>query len=152
MAEFDIAIKKVLASEGGYSNDPDDHGGATRWGISQKSFPDIDIKNLTLDAAKQIYHQCYWEKIRGDQIENQLLCDKIFDLSVNIGISRITKMVQRIVGTEPDGIMGPKTIHAINAYDPKELLEKIRQAARQYYDSLHQPKFIHGWLLRLARD
>jgi lysozyme family protein len=152
MAEFSRAILKVLANEGNYSSDPNDRGGATKFGISQKSFPDLDIKNLSIDQAKQIYHQCYWEKICGDQIENQLLADKILDLAVNLGISRITKMIQKIVGTKIDGHMGPATIQAINAHDPVKLLTEIRKAAIIYYKSLNQPKFIRGWTLRLERD
>jgi lysozyme family protein len=152
MANFEIAFNKTMENEGGFSNDPDDHGGITKFGISKKSFPDEDIANLTLERAKQIYKYAYWDKMHCDEIISQPLADKIFDLGVNLGCGRIVKIIQRLLDLVVDGIIGIKTIGAINNQDASSLLSDIREKVKDYYASLDQPKFIHGWLNRLYRD
>jgi len=64
MADFNQAIEKTLVNEGGYINDPLDAGGKTKFGISKRSYPDVDIKNLTVDGAKSIYKKDYWDKLK----------------------------------------------------------------------------------------
>ena len=84
---FNEAVEFVLRWEGGYTNDPNDPGGETKYGISKRAYPDIDIKNLTLDEAKDIYYHDYWLKADCDHYlfpANFLM----FDTSVNMGISR----------------------------------------------------------------
>ncbi len=65
---WEKAISFVLKWEGGYSNDPYDSGGETKYGISKRSYPNLDIKNLTLEQAKEIYKRNYWDKIDGDNL------------------------------------------------------------------------------------
>ena len=60
------AVKEVLKIEGGYVNNPNDRGGETKYGISKRAYPNVDIKNLTLDKAKQIYYNDYWYNIKLD--------------------------------------------------------------------------------------
>jgi hypothetical protein len=84
---FNEAVEFVLRWEGGYVNDPNDPGGETKYGISKRAHPDLDIKNLTLDEAKNIYYNDYWLKADCDHYffpANYLM----FDTSVNMGISR----------------------------------------------------------------
>lgn len=84
MSDFARCIEFVLAEEGGTVNDPHDPGGLTKYGISQRSYPDVDILRLTLDDATAIYRRDYWDKIRGDELPAgiDLL---VFDSAVNQG-------------------------------------------------------------------
>ncbi len=68
MSQFDKLIDRVLSHEGGYSNDPQDPGGETQWGISKRAHPDVNIKALTRAQAIDIYRADYWDKIKGDQL------------------------------------------------------------------------------------
>ena len=84
---FEDALKFVLKWEGGYSNDPNDPGGETKFGISKRSYPNLDIKNLTLEQAKEIYLQNYWLKADCDKLTSPLDII-VFDTAVNMGVSR----------------------------------------------------------------
>ncbi|HMY41320.1 MAG TPA: glycosyl hydrolase 108 family protein, partial [Marinagarivorans sp.] len=96
MADFELAIVKTLAREGGskYTETPGDTGGATKFGISQRAYPQLNIKNLTEAEAKAIYKRDYWDKIKGDLIANQGIAESIFDFAVNAGIKTASKLAQ----------------------------------------------------------
>lgn len=82
---FDKIIDFVLKSEGGYVNNPNDPGGETKYGISKKAYPNLDIKNLTLEQAKDIYRKDYWDKVKGDSLPYPLdMC--VMDMAVNAGV------------------------------------------------------------------
>lgn len=157
--KFNKAIKTVLEHEGGYVHDPDDPGGETNFGISKKSHPEVDIKGLTEDSAKIIYLKYYWEPNRYDLIHRVATSTKIFDLAVNMGPANAHKAVQRALRAcgEPDikadGILGPKTLKALNETMPDPLLACIRSEAASHYRLLiaQRPelkKFKKGWLER----
>ena len=84
MTNFDTAFLLVIGVEGGYVNNPEDPGGETKYGISKRAYPDLDIRNLTLAAAKAIYLRDYWTAHHCDQMEwgKALL---VFDCAVNGG-------------------------------------------------------------------
>ncbi len=88
MADFNAAIVKTLAREGGakYTDDPDDPGGATKYGISQRAYPDLNIRNITEAEVRDIYKRDYWDRIRGDEIKSQIVAENIFDTAVNMGV------------------------------------------------------------------
>jgi lysozyme family protein len=88
MADFDRAMTKMLAHEGGstFSNDSNNRGGATRYGISQKAYPDIDIQNLTKQKARDIYRRDYWSRVRADGINSQEIAENIFHTCVNVNV------------------------------------------------------------------
>ena len=92
MNDFDKALKFVLKWEGGYSNDPRDPGGETKYGISKRSYPKEDIKNMTLDRAKEIYYQNYWLKAGCDKLPFPFNI-VVFDTAVNMGRSRAIKFI-----------------------------------------------------------
>jgi len=158
MSSFDIAIKKLLEDEGGYVNDPVDPGGETKFGISKRTYPDVDIKNLTVDGAKAIYKRDFWDKGGYDNIDDTAVADKVFNLAVNMGARRAHKLIQRAmmsVGVElvEDGILGPKSFSAINSVDNNALLAAYRSEAAGYYRVLiaRRKKFLkykNGWLKR----
>ena len=83
---FDRAINRILAHEGGYVNDRFDPGGETRYGISKRAYPSVDIKNLTRDGAKALYHRDYWQAIQGDEL-HPAIAFQVMDAAVNHGVS-----------------------------------------------------------------
>lgn len=149
MANFFKAIPIILTHEGGYVNDPKDPGGETKYGISKRAFPSIDIKNLTIAQAETIYRTNYWENIRGDEIADQDLATNIFDFAANAGISQAVKTIQKLVNVSIDGKMGSQTLGKINS--SREDLNRLFTIARfDFYRSLviKKPvlsKFLLGW-------
>lgn len=151
---FDEIVTKVIQREGGatITNDPDDAGGTTKYGISQKAYPNIDIANLTLEEAKAIYKRDYWDKIKGDEIADCAVAECFFDAVVNMGPSCI-KWMQAIIGTTPDGAFGPKSIEKLNSCQGDEVVVKFTLRRISFYKSLcdkkpSQKKYFFGWVSR----
>jgi lysozyme family protein len=158
---FQLAMVKVFRDEGGYVNDPADAGGETKYGISKRSYPNEDIKNLTMDRARQIYYRDWWQKYGYGKIVDHRLADKVFNTAINIGASRAHKILQRCVNANSsyrlvdDGVLGPKTLEAVNCINPEVLLVAFRAAQADYYRALvaakpQNAKFLNGWLRRAA--
>ena len=93
--KFEKAVDYVLANEGGYVFDKNDPGGETKYGISQRAYPSLNIKALSLDEAKKIYYCDYWLKGKFEQISDKNVATQVFDLSVNLGIRPATIVLQR---------------------------------------------------------
>ena len=153
MANFETAIEKTLLNEGGYVNDPSDRGGETKYGISKRAYPNVDIKNLTTDQAKEIYKRDYWDKLKADNIESQLVANELFDTSVNMGVRTASKLIQGCVDAHPDGIIGNATLQKINEMDEELLLLrfKLAKVARYTYLAKKRPanrKYLLGWINR----
>lgn len=163
---FDILISIVIENEvgnfpnGGYVNDPDDPGGETKYGISKRSFPNEDIKQLTVDRAKYIYKKYYWDKMNLDLIDDDFSALKlqIFDHGINAGKRTAIRMIQRIVGVEVDGILGINTAFAINVYpySKNKLLNSYIEERFEYYLNItfKRPRFqkyTKGWIIRVFR-
>ena len=91
---FDEIIERVIEHEGGYVNDPDDAGGKTNWGISERFYPTLDILNLTKEQAKEIYKRDYWDKNRVEELPYHLR-HIFFDMCVNQGRRTAVKILQR---------------------------------------------------------
>lgn len=132
-----------------YEDDPDDRGGATKFGIDQRSHPDVDIRNLTDEQAKEIYRKDYWAKIKGGELPEKLAV-VMMDIAVNNGTGRAIKWVQQMFGVVADGVIGPITIRAteaVNSADIRALLDR----REQFYKDIakgRQAKFLKGWLRR----
>jgi len=153
MANFDEAIDKTLVNEGGYVNDPSDRGQETNLGISKRAYPNVDIKNLTVSQAKEIYKRDYWDKVKADNIESQLIASELFDTAVNMGVRTASKLIQGCIGTHPDGIIGNVTLQQINDTDEELLLLrfKLAKVARYAYLAKKRPanrKYLLGWINR----
>lgn len=114
MADFTKAIQKIIASEGGYVNDPNDPGGETKFGISKRSYPNEDIKNLTIERAREIYKRDFWDKIGGDQIKDQAIADLLVDSAVNEGVVPAVKRAQIIVNIPQTGKITPLLLTKLN--------------------------------------
>jgi lysozyme family protein len=158
MADFRPAFEFMIQHEGGYVNDPADPGGETKWGISKRSYKDLDIAGLTQEDAAQIYLRDYWQPYPYGMLVSQVVANKVFDLAVNMGYHQAHCILQRAVNdcggrVVVDGGLGPLTMAAVNAADPNILLEQIREFARRYYYELvakrpSSKKFLNGWIRR----
>lgn len=157
-SRFLKAFERVIYHEGVYSNHVSDLGGETKYGISKRSYPQIDIKNLSLDQARQIYYCDFWIKGKFEQIIDEPIAVKLFEISINTGITQANKLIQRALRAveklvAEDGIIGPITLKAINGADSTDLLAALKSEAAGYYRLIaqtnpSQQKFIAGWLNR----
>jgi lysozyme family protein len=156
-SNFQASLKLVLQSEGQNVDDPDDHGGRTSRGITQREYDAWrkerglslrDVWQASQGDIETIYHDEYW----------QPLCDSlpagvdyiVFNNNVLDGPVRSTILLQRALGVAADGRVGPITRAAIASADPKALIAKLSSVSGDFYRSLHQPKFLKGWLNRVA--
>ncbi len=143
------ALRWIIHAEGGYVNNPDDPGGETNYGISKKSYPDMDIPNITYKEACDIYIRDYWDRINADKIPYPLSI-YLFDMAVNAGCGRAVKILQKLIGTKQDGIIGPKTTKAVNSYHYVNLAEEYMWKRIEYYTTLKNAQhFLKGWMNRL---
>lgn len=162
MADFELAIKKILSLEGGYSYDSQDYGGETKYGISKRQYPEINIKNLTIEQVKAIYKRDYWDKLRLDETRNQKIAEEILDISINCGWQTAGKFVQEainlLVTFQPlkvDGLIGEKTLMAVNSYSyPEAVVKTLNGIQFEYYRKIvtrdsSQQKWFRGWLARV---
>jgi lysozyme family protein len=157
MANFEEAIKIVLAHEGGYVKAKNDHGGATNFGISQRSYPEVDIENLTREEAEQLYRRDFWKPIY-DRINSQAIANKLFDLGVNMGTQTAIKLLQTAcidcaMPVAADGKFGSVTLNAVNSLDPVLLLTAFKKRALGHYQHIvamdaTQSVFIDDWAKR----
>lgn len=158
MAKFDMDIIRI---EGGYSNDPDDLGGETKYGISKRSYPKEDIKNLTIERAVEIYKRDFWNPCKLDKIENQITANIIFRFVVNAGVPRGVRLLQEtlntfvplIAGVKVDSIVGNQTLYAVGVIRPIRLQDSLRVAICRYYLDVVllkpvQKKHFQGWISR----
>lgn len=142
-------IDFILRHEGGYVNDKNDPGGETKFGISKRSYPDLDIKNLTKQQATEIYERDFYNKVRGDDLPVWLAL-MVTDFAVNAGIKTAVAILQRLVGETDDGIIGKKTIAACKGKPSRTLRQAYTTSREAYYDALVARKpvmkrFINGW-------
>ena len=149
MSSFNRAVAFVLSHEGGHVRDPHDPGGETKYGISQRAYPDLTIANLTKDKARQIYYRDYWRKADCDSFTPRL-ATAIFDCAVNQGLSRARRLLQRAVRVRADGKIGPITRAAIAAADQDALvLDFLSHRLRAYASTRNSSRYMRGWSRRV---
>ena len=166
MATFQDAIPIVLKNEGGYVDNINDPGGSTNFGISTRfllSEPSIgitDAKLLTVAQASAIYEKYFWDFYKYDNIIDQTVATKIFDLNVNMGANTIHKIVQTVLNAQfwcklvVDGNLGPQSIAAINSVNTittqQTLINGISDGAWAHYEAIiaanpKEAQFADGW-------
>lgn len=152
------SFELMLKSEGGFVNHPQDPGGMTNLGVTKRVWEqwvgresnEKEMRSLTPAMVEPLYKRKYWDACRCDDLPEGLDY-LVFDFAVNAGPGRSIKTLQTAVGTTPDGIIGPKTLAAVRAVDPHELIEKFSVAKTEFYESLPTfPTFGRGWLNRVA--
>jgi len=147
---FDTAFDRLIAHEGGYVNNPADPGGETNWGISKRSYPDVDIKNLTRDQAKAIYRRDFWEPL-GDA--HPAIKFQVFDFAVNSGIQTAIRKLQAAIKVPDDGHWGPRSASTLAAMDLNDVLMRFAAQRLRFMASLTAwQTFGRGWANRIAGD
>lgn len=157
MALFNNSIPVILMHEGGLTSDT---GGLTKFGISQKAYPKLDIKNLTVEDAKKIYLQDYWSPLKLDNFTDQHLATAVLDTAVNMGQKVAVKMLQIALlkageNLVIDGIIGPLTTGATNRQKPHFVNDFIADRIQFYKDlAIGNPykyqKYLNGWVKRAS--
>jgi lysozyme family protein len=167
MADFNPAFEKMIVDEGGYTlhTIPSDTGGMTYAGIARNKNPnwpgwnliDHDEKGTLLtEMVRKFYKTEFWDRIRGDEIAQQIVAESIFNFGVNTGLGVAIKLAQLIVGATPDGAIGPKTLEKFNAAEPESFkksyaLAKIARYADICNKNRSQSKFLLGWINRTLK-
>lgn len=151
--KFESAIIPVLHHEGLLSDNPQDPGGITNFGISLRFLraegidvdgdgdsDEHDVRGLTPDKAKAIYKEFFWDRYKFYKLMHALVYEKVFDLSVNMGGKAAIKLLQQSINSmqkyhtlEEDGILGPKTIESTNRFNPNSVRTALRLNAKQKY-------------------
>ncbi|MGE5433013.1 MAG: glycoside hydrolase family 108 protein [Syntrophomonadaceae bacterium] len=159
---FIKAVDFTLEREKGYVNDPKDSGGETNWGISKRSYPQVDIKHLTREGAKMIYYNDFWNPLY-EQIPNKVVMIRLFDTGVNMGVEVAVSVLQTTLRhfydlpqVVIDGQFGQVTLRALEvtlASDPK-FYETYRDVLNSFYVILtllnhKKTRYLHGWENRL---
>lgn len=151
---FNEIIDQVIEHEGGYVNNPHDTGGETKYGIAKRWNPEVDIKNLSLDDAINIYYNDYWKPSKAEHLPEEIRAT-YFDMCVNMGQKRAVIVLQETINSiestriDEDGIIGKITIQHSHKVSKKRL-----QAFRcLFYGELvnqkpDQKRFYYGWFKR----
>lgn len=169
MALFNLSFNLTIQHEGGFQDNPGDHGNwtggkinsgelkGTKWGISAAQFPDLDIKNLTEEQAMGIYESKYWQ-VLYNQIEEQVIANKLFDSGVLFGVETSVRLLQEVLQTGfsllADGEFGPITLSAINQSDVVSLLQSYKTHLVSYILKLSSENPVNreevpGWIKRI---
>lgn len=163
-ALFDTTFTRVIGHEGGYQTLKNDRGNwtsgvvgkgtlkGTKFGIAAMSYPNLDIKNLTVAQAKEIYKRDWWDKMGMDRYPAALTF-QMFDAAINHGMSNANKILQRAVGAKDDGIIGEKTLVAVNKTELNDLLMLFIACRIEFFTkiktfSIYGP----GWMNRMANN
>jgi len=166
---FDQAFHYTLVNEGGFVNDPDDAGGATRWGITINSLAAwrghpveaIDVRNLSVDEAKEIYYGRYWAPLRCHRMKQLPVAMAIFDVAVLFGLGTAAIYAQKAVrdcamDIEVDGDIGPESLNALNVVTPSVFLSTLSTLLLGRIDGIIQAspideRFRAGWTARVNK-
>lgn len=161
MADAQKLVPFILRWEGGFVNDPDDAGGATNKGVTIATFRQFygaaatveQLKRITDEQWFHIFKAGYWDRWRADEIASQSVANIVVDWVWASGSYGITR-VQKILGVDPDGIVGPKTLAALNARADEPLFYQIRAARIAFVEDIvrrkpSQKKFLRGWTNRI---
>jgi lysozyme family protein len=146
---FSHALELLLLQEGGYVNNSADPGGETKYGISKRSYPLVDIAGLTKSQAADIYAKDFWNPLDLDRFP-AIVRYSIFDFAVNSGKQTAIRKLQLCVNAADDGQVGPVTLAAVESLMPLDLLFKYNKERLKFMSQLkHWPTFKNGWMTRV---
>lgn len=161
---FELAFDRVIGHEGGYTDDPRDRGNwtsgtcgvgecrGTKYGLSAMTYPGLDIKGLTVAQAKAIYRRDWWAPL-GMDLFPQALAFQLFDASINHGSHAATRMLQRAVGVNDDGVIGPVTVGVIEATELNDLLLCFLSERLAFMAKIKTfTTYGRGWSRRIANN
>ena len=162
MADFESCFRAAIRREGGYHlhTVEGDRGGMTYAGIARKFWPQwegwsyIDQSDIPpTEQVRTFYRTNFWDKVKGDDIENQKTASTLFDFAINAGVITAIKLAQTVTGSEPDGVIGPRSLTALNEADGATFaaayaLVKIKRYSEICNRDRSQSKFLLGWVNR----
>lgn len=159
-SNFDVSLQHTLKEEGGFSDHPKDPGGATMKGVTLDTYRSYknnqhltpeNLKKITDAELRDIYLRRYWNAAKCNDLPPGVdMC--VFDTAVNSGPGRASKILQECVGAVPDGVIGPKTLAAIKATDPVDLIAKYCETRLKFLRALPTfETFGKGWTARVER-
>ena len=154
MADFRIAVNKTVGHEGGYVDDPKDFGGETKYGVSKRTYPNIDIIKLTLDGAREIYKRDFWDKMKLDDVDSQAIANEVFDTGVNCGWRVAATMLQNAINLflvaaeakdllHTDGLVGSKTLKALRQVTRTPLNLDVMMKILNGYQLMHYINLVY---------
>lgn len=164
--DFQRSLVRVLKHEGGYVSDPDDPGGETKFGVSKRSYPNLDIKNLTLNDISAIYYRDFWHKASLEDVAKEELQHKLLDMVVQFGVEGGLRIWRKALKEELEDTGQnidlndasiEKLIELTNKADPLHMMIELRIAMMSHYLSVTKKnpkmrKYLHGWLTRAHDD
>lgn len=152
MDYFNDFIQRILSHEGGYVHNVNDLGGETKFGISKRSYPNLNIKDLTRDAAIEIYKRDFWERYSCSKLPQELAF-QVLDAAINHGGGNAIRWLQRAAGVVDDGVIGPLSLAAVGRRAPADLVLLFNAERLEFYTKLSTwPSFGKGWTRRVAEN
>lgn len=149
---FEKAFAKLIDHEGGYVNNPRDPGGETKFGISKRAYPALNIADLTLDDAKAIYKRDYWARAQCDRLHPDVAF-QVFDGAVNSGMGNSIRWLQEAAGVAVDGVVGPLTLRKVGDMDTGIIIARYNGVRLKFMASLSTwDVFGRGWARRIAAN
>lgn len=161
---YDTAFERVIGHEGGLSLDRNDRGNwtsgqvgvgelkGTKYGVSAMSYPNEDIRNLTLQRAKEIYKRDFWGRVQGDSLHNALVY-QLFDAAINHGVGNAIRILQRSVNVSDDGKFGDITYAAIVERGIDDTLKVFNAERILFYTMISTfNNYGRGWMRRIAEN
>ena len=161
---FNEAFARVIGHEGKFQDDPNDRGNwttgkigvgqlkGTKYGISAMSYPEEDIRNLSLDRARFIYKRDFWDRVSGDHLHNAVVY-QLFDAAINHGVGNAIRFLQRALGVADDGVMGDITHAAIKTMGVDDLLHRFNAERLEFFTRLSTfDRYGRGWSRRVAKN
>lgn len=159
---FEEAFNRLINIEKGFTKDPKDPGNwtggvcgrgilkGTKYGIAANTYPDLDIENLTLEKAKEIYRRDWWMKLGADELDPAIVF-QVWDFAVNAGMSTAKRKLQSAAFVAEDGNIGPLTIAAIKKVGTQDILLRFNARKLRHYTSLSKwAEYGKGWTNRTA--
>jgi lysozyme family protein len=149
---FDDMFNRLMSHEGGYVNNPQDPGGETKWGLSKRSYPHLNIRELTNDDARGIYLRDFWAPINGNDLYDGVAF-QLFDFAVNSSIGTAIRYYQRALGVADDGHFGPVSIAAARTMSESDQIMRLCAERLDYMRKLNTwSTFGKGWAGRIAEN
>ena len=163
MSSFETTFSRTIGHEGKFQANPKDRGNwtggkegvgelkGTKWGLAAMTYPHLDIANITLEQAKEIYFNDWWLKLKMDCWPN-VMKYQMFDAAFNHGTGRANQFLQFAARVKDDGVIGPKTITAVNMTDLNDLVLRFLAKRLRYFTEVKTwAEFSRGWSLRVAQ-
>lgn len=149
---FDDAFNRLMVSEGGYVNNPADPGGETKYGISKRSYPNEDIKNMTPERAKVLFRRDFWDRVNADKLYDGVAY-QLADFAYNSGPETAVRYFQRAIGVADDGHWGPHSQAVADATSESDMIMLLNAERLDFMTRLKNwADASRGWARRIAQN